>query len=145
LGAHRNCADPGVKSAGEWIQQKIESESTATLISVFESTEKKIRLPSPTAFARERIQYWLTSLHASLDCYVWLFAEGYAHPQIILDGTIPPSLNFLDFLLLFYIFFFGTFLNTEPAIRVGFRRLTVAAAAVAAPLRQSLCHHQRGT
>jgi hypothetical protein len=98
LGAHRNCADPGVKSAGEWIQQKIESESTATLISVFESTEKKIRLPSSTPFARERIQYWLTSLHASLDCYVWLFAEGYAHPQIILDGTLPPSLNFLHFL-----------------------------------------------
>lgn len=76
---------PGVKSAGEWIQQKIEAHSRSTLISIFEATEKKIRVPAANTFARERIQYWLTSLHASLDCYVWLFAEGYAPPQIILD------------------------------------------------------------
>ena len=81
----------GVKSAGEWIQQKIEARSRSTLISIFEATEKRIRVPAANTFSRERIQYWLTSLHASLDCYVWLFAEGYAPPQIILDGTLRRS------------------------------------------------------
>jgi hypothetical protein len=80
---------PDVKSAGDWIQNKIEEESPKALISVFESTDKHLRLPTKNKFLRERLLYWFGHLHAMLDGYVWLFAEGYAQPeQVFTNGKL---------------------------------------------------------
>ena len=56
------------------------------LIDVFESTDKKIRLPPPKKFEREKLQYWFTHLLTSLDCYIWLFAEATVPPELIFNS-----------------------------------------------------------
>ena len=62
------------RSGGDWIKRKIEVDSVAASITVFESSDKQIPLPPPQKFERERLQYWFTHLLTSLDCYIWLFA-----------------------------------------------------------------------
>ncbi len=84
-------AIPGIASAGEWIHNKVKSQSVGAVVSIFEATKKKIRLPVPATFSKDKLLYWYTQLYTSLDCYIWLFAEGHLQPRDIFKAGIAPT------------------------------------------------------
>ncbi|CAF4987289.1 unnamed protein product, partial [Rotaria magnacalcarata] len=92
---------PGVRSIREYFDLKIKSDGNIYFIERFEGTaskEKKTRFKANLAnqacltdmneqFSLPMIYQWLDTVIASLDCYTWVFSQGFLNPLILQENN----------------------------------------------------------
>jgi DNA-dependent protein kinase catalytic subunit len=103
---------PGTRSIRDYFQLKIKSEGNAYFIDRFEGTiskEKKTRFKASLAnqpcltdmsehFSLLIVYQWLDTVIASLDCYTWVFSQGFLNPLVFRENNeqsrLITSLNY---------------------------------------------------
>ncbi|CAF3812228.1 unnamed protein product [Rotaria sordida] len=92
---------PGIRSIREYFELKIKSEGNIYFIERFEgaiSKEKKTRFKANLAnqpcltdineqFSLPIVYQWLDTVIASLDCYTWVFSQGFLNPLLFQDNN----------------------------------------------------------
>ncbi|CAF4915020.1 unnamed protein product, partial [Rotaria sp. Silwood1] len=92
---------PGIRSIREYFDLKIKSEGNIYFIERFEGTiskDKKTRFKASLAnqacltdmsetFSLPIVYQWLDTLIASLDCYTWVFSQGFLNPLLFQDNN----------------------------------------------------------
>ncbi|CAF1236923.1 unnamed protein product [Rotaria sordida] len=92
---------PGIRSIREYFELKVKSDGNAYFIERFEGTlskEKKTKFKANLAnqicltdmseqFSVAIVYQWLDTVIASLDCYTWVFSQGFLNPVLFQDNN----------------------------------------------------------
>ncbi|CAF0848203.1 unnamed protein product, partial [Adineta ricciae] len=92
---------PGIRSIREYFELKVQSDGNIYFIERFEGTlnkEKKTKFKANLAnqpylidmgeqFSISMVYQWLDTIIASLDCYTWIFSQGFLNPLLFQDNN----------------------------------------------------------